>query len=586
MNTPEPQPDPSAADLATARELIERLVDGRLDPADAGVLDRLVCGSPAVRRFYVLSMSLHADLFMQAALLSPRMPSGGDGTEGGPAVSLDDLVIAPAIRDDAEAAPAIEPAAAGPRPAGEQGPAPRRRPWWPAAAAVLVVAGSSVVALVHGRRGQPSVAISTPVPSVPQPQVPVQPAVVATSVGSLDQSLGPVWAGVAPTAGRAVQPGDALHLRSGVARLTLASGTAVVLDGPTDVVVDTDRRLRLSQGRLTARSSHATAGFTVVTPAGSVVDVGTEFAVFATGGTGAGRRTEVVVLDGTVRVNPAGGQPGAGQTLHAPQACTITPAGVQALPKAGDPFVRSADFDRRKAMVDAAIAINRNPDLLASWPDEGDLDSRPAAEGGAFGVRWRQPAEVPDVCPPGAFVGFLDVNTTPSNRPAQHGYVGPDTLIDAAGKPLFLSWRCRIDRAAPTGFGGISLSDGDRTSVDEALFVGQPAGARTYACQARSAGRLGAAVPIDADLARPGVQPMAVDGKAHLWVLRLDFGAGNGTASVYVDPPPGREPSQANATVNVARLRFSRLRIVWGPHENWEFTRLLMGASYGSVVPR
>jgi hypothetical protein len=91
-------------------------------------------------------------------------------------------------------------------------------------------------------------------------------------------------------------PVGPLHLEHGLALLRFDGGAAVVVEGPTELELETRGLARLNRGRLTVRAPDEAAGFTVRTPARDVVDLGTEFAVVVEK-TGA---TEVHVLEGEV----------------------------------------------------------------------------------------------------------------------------------------------------------------------------------------------------------------------------------------------------------------------------------------------
>ena len=413
----------------------------------------------------------------------------------------------------------------------------------------------------------------------PSPSATMRPLMPAPALAWLDLSLAPVWSGATPSGG--LVAGAALHLKSGLARLAMNGGTAVVLEGPLDAVLDADHRLRLTRGRLTARSSHQTSGFAVVTPTAVVTDVGTEFGV--TTSDGAAGHTDVVVLDGVVRVDTAGAAT-AGPTLHASQACSVSREGVQMSGKlAVATFVRDADFDHRKSVMLAAAAVNRRPDLLINWPGEPDLDRVGVLQGGPIGVQWRAAPAAAVSKAHGEYAAFLDLDGSASSRLSLHGYVGLDGSIGVPGKTLYLSWQSTVERASG-GNGGLSLADGDQSVADEQLFVGQAAGSPTFTCQVRSAPHA-PVIQLDGDTDKPGTQPLAVDRKTHAWVVRIDFGAAGSRIAVYLDPPHGTEPATPNAVINADRFRFDRVRLVWGPHDYWSLKRVLMGSSFASVLP-
>jgi ferric-dicitrate binding protein FerR (iron transport regulator) len=91
-------------------------------------------------------------------------------------------------------------------------------------------------------------------------------------------------------------PVGGLHLQRGLAVLRFDGGAAVVLQGPTELDLESRGFARLNSGRLTVRAPDEAAGFTVRTPASDVVDLGTEFAVVVE----RNGATEVHVLEGEV----------------------------------------------------------------------------------------------------------------------------------------------------------------------------------------------------------------------------------------------------------------------------------------------
>src|SRR6185295_13692301 len=78
--------------------------------------------------------------------------------------------------------------------------------------------------------------------------------------------------------GARLAPGP-LRLSRGSAVLLFDSGAVVALQGPADFGVESRGSARLRHGRITVRAEQDASGFTVHTPAGEAVDLGTEFAV-------------------------------------------------------------------------------------------------------------------------------------------------------------------------------------------------------------------------------------------------------------------------------------------------------------------
>lgn len=74
---------------------------------------------------------------------------------------------------------------------------------------------------------------------------------------------------------------ESLVLESGSVRFRLGSGVTVDLRAPAAVELESPMRLRVRHGRLQAEAGPEALGFTVVTDAGEVVDLGTSFGVEA-----------------------------------------------------------------------------------------------------------------------------------------------------------------------------------------------------------------------------------------------------------------------------------------------------------------
>lgn len=118
-----------------------------------------------------------------------------------------------------------------------------------------------------------------------------------------------------------------LQLERGLAVLRFDGGAAVVIEGPTDLDLESRGSARLASGRLTVRAPEEAAGFTVHTPASDVVDLGTEFAVVVE----RGGATELHVLEGEIAYSKPGTPQetaellGAGQAVRYDQARASAP---------------------------------------------------------------------------------------------------------------------------------------------------------------------------------------------------------------------------------------------------------------------
>jgi hypothetical protein len=100
-------------------------------------------------------------------------------------------------------------------------------------------------------------------------------------VATLTATVGSVWeqSGGAPALGEPLSSGKTLQLTKGFAEFKYASGARVVVEGPATFVLNSGSRMTLLHGRLTASVPTPAHGFTVSTPVGTIVDLGTEFGV-------------------------------------------------------------------------------------------------------------------------------------------------------------------------------------------------------------------------------------------------------------------------------------------------------------------
>jgi hypothetical protein len=129
---------------------------------------------------------------------------------------------------------------------------------------------------------------------------PVQGESTATAPGfaTLGDTTAAEWAdGRVRAAGDAIANGP-LRLTAGSAQLRFASGAVVTLNAPSEIEVLGGNRLFLRDGSIIPFVPPAAKGFTVVSPTGEVIDLGTEFSVSV----GAKGETSVYVLDGEVDV--------------------------------------------------------------------------------------------------------------------------------------------------------------------------------------------------------------------------------------------------------------------------------------------
>ncbi len=104
------------------------------------------------------------------------------------------------------------------------------------------------------------------------------PMGAAPVVARLTQSVPPHPVGLTDST-RQLRAGQVLRLEQGLAELTFARGTKVLLAGPSRFTVTSASGGFLETGSLTALVPPAARGFVIETPQASIIDQGTEFAV-------------------------------------------------------------------------------------------------------------------------------------------------------------------------------------------------------------------------------------------------------------------------------------------------------------------
>jgi hypothetical protein len=118
-------------------------------------------------------------------------------------------------------------------------------------------------------------------------------------IGQIESAYGQRWSDAwAGRAGALIRAGQEYALLSGTTRIRMENGVRVVLEAPCVVRPESASRLRLNRGKVLADVPVSAAGFTIRTPMGDVVDLGTQFGVL----TDSGGVTEVHVFVGRVRV--------------------------------------------------------------------------------------------------------------------------------------------------------------------------------------------------------------------------------------------------------------------------------------------
>jgi len=210
-------------------------------------------------------------------------------------------------------------------------------------------------------------------------------------IAKLVRSVSAVWETTqAPADGASLKTGQKLVLKNGFAEIAFDTGAAVILEGPAELVVGGkgsgvrgqesgvggqgsdgggDNVCSLANGKLVARVPSEAIGFTVHTPALTIVDLGTEFGVTVQSEILNQKSeippTEVHVLRGEVKIIPAPvavAQAPESKNLRAGEALISDPRGAAPRVTKAEPtrFVRELPAPQPAAP-------------LAAWPKDSPL---------------------------------------------------------------------------------------------------------------------------------------------------------------------------------------------------------------------
>jgi FecR protein len=227
------------------RVLIDDYCADEVDEAGLLELEAGLLASECARRYFAEYWLVHADL--------------GFSSRARRAASL----ALSRFRDG----PPSAPAAGAPR-----GPRPHRRESFRPSLRVLALAGSVLAAagFTAGQWGWWKARVGADAP----------PRNVAWLINAQDC----VWAADdADTPGRDMKVGKVLRLERGLAEVEFDRGARVILNGPSALEMVSDNEVRLLSGSITVKVPVAAHGFTVHSPQGKVVDLGTEFGVSVDG---------------------------------------------------------------------------------------------------------------------------------------------------------------------------------------------------------------------------------------------------------------------------------------------------------------
>jgi len=188
------------------------------------------------------------------------------------------------------------------------------------------------------------------------PESPLAEATTA-AVAFLAQSVDAQWESPSDShaVGTALEPGW-LRLRSGLIEVEFYSGARVVLEGPAKLRLDSTLDAYCAAGRLRADVPPQARGFTILTPAVHVVDLGTAFGVEVRGS-----ESEVHVIEGKVRLEGMDSPP---RYLQEPEALIVAGNGrISAMPAQPTWFVQAGELEQR--------SIQAQGDQFSRWRETG-----------------------------------------------------------------------------------------------------------------------------------------------------------------------------------------------------------------------
>ncbi len=187
----------------------------------------------------------------------------------------------------------------------------------------------------------------------------------------------------AGVANHALQEGAALRseaqkLAAGTVSLVSGRGARIVIEAPAEFWFESAQRLHMRRGRLSADVPPAAKGFTVITPTGDAVDLGTRFGVDVP----VGGAAEVHVFQGEVITKASGAQ--AEQNLRTGDAVSFDAGASTARELRSSAFIQAEEMHElsaglaagQRARADAALAkLRKDPALIALLDFEKNSDA-------------------------------------------------------------------------------------------------------------------------------------------------------------------------------------------------------------------
>ena len=220
--------------------------------------------------------------------------------------------------------------------------------WWPVP---LATAAAFLITSLGFWLWQPAV--------IPVVENKVAAAPAPANVAVVTQTVEAKWKGAAFKADDRVPVGR-LALTSGLVRLQFLCGATVIIEGPAELELTSERGAEVHSGLVTAIVPPVAEGFTLVAAGWRAVDRGTVFGIDAR----SPDRTEVHVIEGKVDLHH-GSDASVRSTLTTGQAARLTAQTLVEQPAA------SARFPRESEVIDRAASADRRQ--LEAWQTHSEV---------------------------------------------------------------------------------------------------------------------------------------------------------------------------------------------------------------------